>query len=119
MTRTVLIIGGVLLLLIVVVIVYRVIKQRQKKEPMLISRPKLVTKVKPMQGKDLPLSTTGREFTYSFWLFVRDWSCDDDGKCVLYRGDGEPSSYKVAAPSVWFYPCENKLMVRAGSVYLI
>lgn len=118
MPHVALIIGGVILLLIVVVIVYRVIKDRQKREPMLISKPTRIDVRSPssvIPGAKAPLSKTGQEYTYSFWIFVRDWSSGNKGKCVMYRGDDVHGSYEVASPSVWMYPKENKLMVRTST----
>lgn len=110
-----LIVCGVLILLIVVVVVYRMIKARQKKQPMLISRPKLISNVAPIGGDLAPLSSTGREFTYNFWIFIRDWDNTLTGKHVLHRGDSGPSNFTIASPSVWLYPKENKLMVRVST----
>ena len=109
-----LVVIGVLILLVVVVFVYRMIKSRQKKEPMLISRPKLISNVSTIDGADVPLSSTGREFTYNFWIFIRDWDSNAP-KHVLHRGNDNASAFTIASPSVWLYPKENKLMVRVST----
>lgn len=116
MLKIVLIVAGAIILIVTAVIVYKYSKYKQSQEPMLISRPKLISNVPMIDGKKLPLSTTGQEYTYNFWMFIREWDSGDTAKCVLYRGNGDPSSFTVAAPSIWMYPKENKLMVRVSTM---
>ena len=116
MLKTALIVAGVVVVIVVAVLVYKYSKYKQSQEPMLISRPKLISNVPAIEGKKLPLSSTGQEFTYNFWIFIREWDSNDKPKCVLYRGNGGPTDFTVAAPSIWLYPKENKLMVRVSTM---
>jgi hypothetical protein len=116
------IVGGVIVVIVVVVVVYYKWKQ-SKDEPLLISSPVSINSVGLLEdgGTNAPLSTSGREFTYSFWMFARDWGTNYGlPKCLLYRGKGSPTQSGstddgVAAPSVWLYPKENRLMIRVST----
>tara|TARA_B100000674_G_scaffold488868_1_gene501811 strand:+ start:350 stop:1276 length:927 start_codon:yes stop_codon:yes gene_type:complete len=100
---------GVIVLGFVGVYIYKLYK-KSKNEPLLIKNPKNATKKLTIPANQAPLPTDGAEFTYSFWIFVRDWNYSyGKAKCVLYRGDPDCSE---ASPSIWLYPRENKLMVR-------
>lgn len=109
-----LLVVGVIVLLVAVVVAYRMSKEKQKGEPMLVAQPRLISNIGTIAGDEAPLSTTGREFTYNFWIFVRDWDSNAP-KHILHRGNDNVNSYTVASPSVWLYPKENKLMVRVST----
>lgn len=54
----------------------------------------------------------GLEFTYSFWIFVSDWSGDKE-KHVFHKGS--PNGFPLQAPGVWLHPTENKLIVKMNT----
>lgn len=84
--------------------------QRKNQEPVLISKPQDATKAFTASSSDLPTTSTGSEYGYSFWIYVSDWTYRfGQAKSVLWKGD---SSCNSANPSIWLYPKENKLMVR-------
>ena len=87
-------------------------------EPLLISEPVPIDSIpRPFDSSLLPMSTNGSEFAYSFWIFVSDWEKNyGKPKCIMYRGTGTPDEYESASPSIWFYPRENKLMVRVSTL---
>ena len=65
--------------------------------------------------KDLELlrSTVGREFSFSFWLYVKDWGHNfSQPKHIFHVGDKDG---KVVCPGVWLYPKNNNLMVRVDT----
>lgn len=107
----------VLLLFIwLIVSIYRRIQTKKKNEPLLVSIPTPIASVPVIDGKDAPLSLNGNQYTYAFWIYVQDWSTSFGvPKCILYRSNKDRSDFEVANPSVWFYPNENKLMVRVST----
>ena len=103
----------IVIILVLSLIIYTIIQWRQKskKEPMLISDPRDATKKLKINNGDLPSSGSTGEYAYSFWIFVKDWNYKiGQPKCILFRGDQD---CQKASPSVWLYPDQNKLMVRA------
>lgn len=107
---------GLVVLLVILFLIFRWYKNKKLNEPLIIVDPVSASSLKPIDGSKVPLSVNGIEYTYSFWVFVRDWSTNlNSPKCVFYRGSGDVSKFEVASPSVWFYPNENKLMVRVST----
>ena len=87
--------------------------QRKNNEPLLISKPQDATKQFVVSANDLPTTSSGSEYGYSFWMYVSDWSYKfGRPKSVLWKGD---PNCNTANPSIWLYPKENKLMVRCDS----
>jgi len=107
---------GLIVLLIVIYLIFRWYQYYKTNEPMVIDDPTSSTSTKVISGDKVPLSSNGVEFTYSFWIYVRDWSKNlGTPKCVMYRGSGNSANNKVASPSIWLYPNENKLMIRVST----
>jgi hypothetical protein len=107
---------GIMVLLIIVIAIYRHLQNKRRKEPLLLSAPKKVNDVGVIDGLLAPLSLNGMEYTYSFWMFIQDWSTSYGvPKCVLYRSNNDVNNFEVANPSIWLYPNENKLMIRVST----
>ena len=67
---------GILVFFLVVFIIYKIYKSladKAKKRPYLVKGPKDATKPIVLEGSKLLRSTVGREFSFSFWLYVKDW----------------------------------------------
>jgi hypothetical protein len=114
------IVAVVIVIIAVIVIIYRIHQSKSKTEPMLISKPTSSTSITPIKGIKAPLSITGREYTYNFWINIRSWASSTEPKCVLYRSSTGPEAVApnggIANPSIWLYPNENKMMVRVSTV---
>lgn len=70
--------------------------------------------VTPNALKDIMRSvneTSGMEFSYTMWLFCKDWTTYKKGqwKHILHKGDHE--SWPGRAPGIWFHPDFNILRV--------
>ena len=68
--------------------------------------------VTPNALKDIMRSvneTSGMEFSYTMWLFCKDWTTYKKGqwKHILHKGD--PESWPGRAPGIWFHPDYNIL----------
>lgn len=104
---------GVISFFLVVFIIYKVYKSlsdKAKKRPYLIKGSKDASKPLTLPGDKLLKSEIGREFTYSFWIYVKDWGYNfNKPKHIFHIGDAEGKS---VAPGVWLYPKNNNLMVR-------
>jgi len=86
-------------------------------EPMLFEKPLRSKIPKPFSGNLLPLSSNGMEWSYSFWIFVKDWNFNyGRPKCVMYRGTGDPNEYSVAAPAIYLYPRDAKMSIRVSTM---
>lgn len=109
----------VFLIVLYLVVLYRRRNQkRDRDEPMLLPNPEIIGKVKkPFAGSLLPMSSSGMEYSYSFWMYVNDWNYNyGKPKCVLFRSSQGVHEYSKASPSIWLYPKENKLMVRLSTM---
>lgn len=114
--KIVLIIVGIVILLIVLGIIYRWYRLKKQNEPLLINDPVAINSVAIIPGSSAPLSANGIEYTYSFWIFVRDWSKGlGYPKCIMYRSNGDVNNFEVASPMFFLYPNENKLMIRVST----
>jgi hypothetical protein len=107
---------GVVVLIVVVVVIYRYLRKKRRTQPLLLSAPQSIKNVGTIAGSLAPLSLNGYEYTYSFWMFIQDWSTSNgQPKCVMYRSNADVNTYQVANPSIWMYPNESKLMIRVST----
>lgn len=107
---------GFIVLVVVIFMVYRWYKKTSTNEPLLIKDPKVISDSTTIDGSLAPLSQNGIEYTYSFWMNIKDWKTNlGKPKCILYRSNNTIDDYKFASPSIWLYPNENKLMVRVST----
>jgi hypothetical protein len=54
--------------------------------------------------------TGGLEFSYSFWLFIDDWSHKyGSWKHIMHKGNS--SSWPLCAPGIWLHPKKNTMRV--------
>jgi hypothetical protein len=52
----------------------------------------------------------GLEFTYSFWMYIDDWSYrNGEWKHVMHKGND--NGYPLRAPGIWLHPKSNSLRV--------
>lgn len=112
-------------MIVVVIIVFFIIKfiydaynSKSKYEPILIPGPTDISQLpKPFSGNLLPMSSTGSEYAYSFWIFINDWNFNyGKPKCIFVRTSEDIGKFTTASPSVYLYPKENKLMVRVSTL---
>lgn len=53
---------------------------------------------------------SGLEFSYTFWIFIDDWSYKyGQWKHILHKGNA--SSWPMRAPGIWLHPKKNALRV--------
>ena len=109
---------GIVALIFACVAIYRYYSHIVKTQPMLISSPSLMTMARATKIPDL--STTGREYTYNFWININDWSKGYGSvKHVLTRSSDDPSKgtgRSLSNPTIWLYPKDNKLAVRVSTM---
>ena len=110
---------AVIILIIVIILLYRYFTYLSHTQPTLQTAPVSASKGVVISGKKAPVSVTGREYTYNLWFNVRDWTSGyGKPKCVLHRSSQDPVSSPdcPSNPSIWFYPMENKMMVRVSTM---
>lgn len=92
--------------------------ERSKNEPLLIDQPIDIRRIeRPFSGELLRPSLQGNGQSYSFWIYVNDWTHNyGRPKLIFYRGTQGIQEYGAANPSVYLYPNENKLMVRVSTL---
>ena len=96
--------------LFVIYIIYRYIFKGNKNDHLLINVVRDAWKSKIIKYKKIKKATSDSEYTYSFWMYIDDWSyLLKKPKCVMFKGD---VNGKRCNPSIWLYPYSNKLMVR-------
>lgn len=104
---------GILVFFLVVFIIYKVysgLKQKAKERPYLQKGSKDATQPLVLDKSKILPSKIGREFSFSFWLYVEDWGHNFSlPKHVFHIGDKKAN---VVCPGVWLYPKNNNLMVR-------
>lgn len=118
--KIVLICAAAIVLIAVIVIIYRYQRYLGKTQPMLRADPISASSGIDINGAKAPLSETGREYTYNMWFNIRDWESGyGQPKCVLHRASKDPTGNAPdcpSNPSIWFYPKENKMMVRVSTM---
>lgn len=104
---------GIITFFFVVFIIYKIYKyltNKAKERPYLIKGIKDATVPMIIPGNKLMRSTIGREFTFSFWVYVEDWGYNfNKPKHLFHIGDQDGNS---VSPGVWLYPKNNNLMIR-------
>jgi len=104
----------IIVILIVIYLIYYVYmnwKKKRNSEPVLIQNPADASQPQVFTSDKVPVSLNGSEYSYSFWIFINDWNYKfGSPKPILYRGTQD---CRHANPSIWLYPTENKLMIRA------
>ena len=118
--KIVLICAAAIVLIAVIVIIYRYQRYLGKTQPVLQADPIAASSGIEVNGSKAPLSETGREYTYNMWFNIRDWESGyGQPKCVLHRASKDPTGSAPdcpSNPSIWFYPTENKMMVRVSTM---
>ncbi len=110
-------IGYSVIILVMFYIILVIKKQYDKyyeSHKLFLTEPHDATKSIVISKNKLPKMNEGSEFSYVFWIFIKDWEYNySKPKCVMYNGDKEGNQ---ANPSIWLYPKENKLMVRFNTI---
>jgi heme/copper-type cytochrome/quinol oxidase subunit 2 len=110
----------VLVILLIIYIVYEIYEYYRKikrNEPLLFDGPTSGKMTQKFSAKMLPPSRIGAEYTYSFWIYVKNWDYNyDEAKHILSRGT-DPAQPKfgetfVCNPGIWLYPKTSNLMIR-------
>lgn len=105
----------VTLLLFVLIIISLIfsIKNGKLKGKMIQDQPiKLDTITSPviLTGNDIPTCQVGREYTFSFWIYLEDYqqtASISPYKLIFFRGDS--TSLKSANPIIFMDPISNKM----------
>ena len=64
---------------------------------------------------EVPPTTEGLTYTYSFWFYVEDWSYQfGKYKNIFVKGDADPNNGE-RCPGFWFYPRSNALHARIST----
>lgn len=110
----------VLVILLIIYIVYEIYEYYRKikhNEPLLFDGPASGKTTQNFPARMLPPSRIGAEYTYSFWIYVKNWDYNyDEAKHILSRGTnpaqpGFGESF-VCNPGIWLYPKTSNLMIR-------
>lgn len=99
----------------VLVLIINYIRKVQKNEPVLLKGVINSRGGMSFPGSELPKSSIGTEYTYSFWIYSSGWDYKfGKPKHVLSRGSNPRESEKLMVfnPGVWFYPRTSNLMIR-------
>lgn len=91
--------------------------QVQKNEPWLIQGTKLARNLQIIPGELIPFSSDskyGIEFTYTFWIYITDWTYKwGEKKHIFHRGND--TSYPLQAPGVWLAETSNELIINMNT----
>ena len=115
--HTVILILVILLLVYIIYEIYEYYQKIKKNEPLLFDGPASGKVAHHYPHTMLPPSRIGAEYTYSFWLYIKNWDYNyDKAKHILSRGS-DPSHPKygetfVCNPGIWLYPKSSNLMIR-------
>lgn len=116
--KVVLIALGIVGVIIACVAIYKYHLSIAKTQPMLIDSPSLMTMARVSQIPEL--STSGREYTYNFWININDLSKGyGKVKHVMSRSNIDPTrgvGKVLTNPTVWLYPKDNKLAIRVSTM---
>jgi hypothetical protein len=103
------------LILFIIILIINYIRKVRKNEPVLLSGVINSRGGMSFPGSDIPKSSIGTEYTYSFWIYPSGWDYKfGQPKHVLSRGSNPREGNKVMVfnPGVWFYPKTSNLMIR-------
>lgn len=112
----IIIISTVIILVIIIIIILAVSykKNKSKKKVLLIDKP---LDAYDLQKNEFNIANSkeGLEFTYSFWIFISDWT--NGWKNIFVKGDKQtaPGNSSARAPGLWLYPDTNALHARINT----
>ena len=115
--HTVILVLVVLLLIYIIYEIYEYYKKIKQNSPLLFDGPASGKVAHHYTHTMLPASNIGAEYTYSFWIYIKNWDYQyDKAKHILSRG-GDPSNPTygqtfVCNPGIWLYPKSSNLMIR-------
>jgi len=106
----------VVLAILVAVILYAIYKYRQSHfdSTVLVDSPlKLygMSEPKKIKGSDIPSTTVGQEYSYSFWLYLVDYDDASSDHRMLFMRTGEEDDLTGANPIVFMDGRTNRLYV--------
>ena len=107
----------VILLIYILYEIYEYYQKIKRNEPLLFDGPINGKTSQKFSANMLPRSNVGAEYTYSFWIYVKNWDYKyNNAKHILNRGsDPNSQSYGetfIANPGIWLYPKTSNLMIR-------
>ena len=104
----------VLIIIIIVILAVSYSKSKGKKRVLLIDKPLDAYDIQKNEF-NIPNSSEGLEFTYSFWMFISDWT--NGWKNIFVKGDKQsaPGNSSARAPGLWLYPDTNALHARINT----
>lgn len=93
--------------------IFRYYKNVSRNRPYLIKGEKDATVELQIPRSKILNSKIGTEFSYSFWINVKDWGHNfNKPKHIFHIGDPDAKS---VCPGVWLYPKNNNIMVRVDT----
>lgn len=108
------------LIAIVVVIAYIVwrLTRRNLSSITLVSTPRKLfgqSTAKVIPSSKMPVTQAGREFAFSFWLYLSDYQVTSQHKLVFMRGATDPGAVSGASPLVYLDSSTNKLYLSIAT----
>ena len=107
----------IILILYILYELYEYYQKIKKNEPLLFDGPVSGKTAQHFSASLLPRSNVGAEYTYSFWIYVKNWDYQyDSAKHILSRGSNPNKQLYgdtfIANPGIWLYPKTSNLMIR-------
>ncbi len=113
--HTVILVLVVLLLIYIIYEIYEYYKKIKQNSPLLFDGPASGKVAHHYTHTMLPASNIGAEYTYSFWIYIKNWDYQyDNAKHILSRGSNptDTSEDFTCNPGIWLYPKSSNLMIR-------
>ena len=115
--HTVIIVLVIILLVYIIYEIYEYYQKISKNSPLLFDGPASGKVAHHYPHNMIPPSRIGAEYTYSFWIYIKNWDYKyNKAKHILSRGS-DPSNPTygetfVCNPGIWLYPKTSNLMIR-------
>lgn len=121
------ILGVILLILGIFLAIYVIRRVRNDynnvygNSPWILAGTKTANTRKVVPGRNIRRSVDspyGTEFTYSFWMYINNWSTKaDEWKHIMHKGN--ETAIPLQAPGFWLYPNENKLAINMNTFHSV
>ena len=109
------------ILINIIIIIYNDFGNNMDGEKILIYDTKIGNKLLKIPGSEIRQSVDGQygtEFTYSFWIYINDWSTrQGEWKHVFHKGNN--LAMPLQAPGVWLYPNENTMAINMNTYHSV
>lgn len=113
--RVLILVLFILLLLYIIYEIYQYFTKVRKNSPLLFDGPFSGKQPATFPASLMPPSGVGNEYTYSFWIYIKNWDYQyDNAKHILSRGSNptDTSDNFTCNPGIWLYPKSSNLMIR-------